>query len=224
MFDKYFGFLKTHDEDSILQSLVEHSKVDIEELHILSRMLHVLMKKDIGDLDSMHEQITHINEENVKIFETVADYIVQSSFDFQKQYDLLRLQQRIDAVSGLIIATSKRIILAKNIGSMIPEALFNPIGRLSTLVIESQEVFIKAIKKFQSTRKDVIKLIHEAEDLENQVDNTRTECLEILYKLANQNELKLGDVLAIEGIIEYFEDISDAIKTATTSLDWLLLN
>ena len=169
-------------------------------------------------------QINNINIENVKIFETVADYIIQSNFDFQKQYDLLRLQQRIDAVSGLIIATAKRMILTKNIGTQVPDALFPSLKKLSKLVIDSQDTFIEAIQKFQSSRKDVIRLIHKSEELENMVDNTRTECLEILYRLANENHLKMGDLAAIEGVIEYFEDISDAIKSATTSLDWLLLN
>ena len=92
------------------------------------------------------------------------------------------------------------------------------------MVIESQETFLSAIKKFQTSRKEVIKLIHKAEELENFVDNTRSECLEVLYKLANENQLRQGDLASIEGIIEYFEDISDAIKAASTSLDWLLLN
>ena len=224
MFDKYFGFLRSHDEDSIIQSLIEHSKIDSEELHILSRMLFVLMEKESGDLDAMHHQINNINDDNVKIFETVSDYIIQSNFDFQKQYDLLRLQQRIDSVSGLIIATSKRIIITKNIGAKVPSELFDHLKQLSSLVIESQETFLSALKKFQTSRKEVIKLIHKAEELENLVDNTRSECLEVLYKLANQNQLRQGDLASIEGIVEYFEDISDAIKAASTSLDWLLLN
>ncbi len=224
MFDKYFGFLRSHDEDSIIQSLLEHSKIDSEELHILSRMLFVIMHQEQGDLNSMHDQINQINDENVKIFETVSDHIIQSNFDFQKQYDLLRLQQRIDAVSGLIIATSKRIIMTNNIGTEFPDSLFPSMKRITSLVIDSQSTFIEAVQKLHSSRKDVIKLIHKAEEQENMVDNARSESLEILYNLANQNQLKMGDFAAIEGIIEYFEDISDAIKTATTSLDWLLLN
>ena len=224
MFYKYFGFLKSHDEDSILQALLEHSKIDAEELHILSKMLNVMMNYEDGDLKSMHDQINNINNENVKIFETVSDHIVQSNFDFQKQYDLLRLQQRIDAVSGLIIATSKRILISSNIGTEVPSVLYPSLKKIIELVIDSQSTFIDAIKKFQTSRKEVIKLIHKAEEQETLVDNSRSECLELLYDLGNQNQLKMGDFAAIEGIIEYLEDISDAIKTATTSLDWLLLN
>ena len=224
MFDKYFGFMRSHDEESIIHSLLEHSKIDAEELHILSKMLFVLMGQDNGDLDSMHLQIKNINDENVKIFETVSDHIIQSNFDFQKQYDLLRLQQRIDSVSGLIIATSKRIVIAKNIESKIPDELLPFFRQLVSLVIESQNTFIEAIQKFQTSRKDVIQLIHKAEEQENLVDNTRSESLEVLYRIANQGQLRMGDLACVEGIIEYFEDISDAIKSATTSLDWLLLN
>ena len=56
------------------------------------------------------------------------------------------------------------------------------------------------------------------------VDNVRSQALEILFNVANSGSLRMGDLSAIEGLIEYVEDISDAIKSATTSLDWLLLN
>ena len=160
MFDKYFGFLKSHDEETILQTLLEHSKIDSEELLILNRMFHVFIGKDDGDLNILFDQIQNINNENVKIFETVTDHIIQSNFDFQKQYDLLRLQQRIDSVSGLIIATAKRIIIARNIGSKLPEDLHEIIANLIQLVIESQNTFIESIEKFRTSRREVIKLIH----------------------------------------------------------------
>ena len=52
-------------------------------------------------------------------------------------------------------------------------------------------------------------MIHKAEEQEQLVDNARAESLEVLFKLANDGHVKLGDLSAIEGIIEYFEDISD---------------
>jgi len=224
MFDKYFGFLKTHDEDSIIQTLLEHSKIDSEELLILSRMFKTLIGKDDGDLNMMFNQIQSINSENVKVFETVTDHIIQSNFDFQKQYDLLRLQQRIDAISGLIIATAKRVLITHNINAKVPKELHDLFEQLLILVIDSQATFIEAVMKFQTSRRDVIKLIHKAEEQENQVDNVRSQALEILFKIANEGSLKMGDFSSLEGLIEYIEDISDAIKSATTSLDWLLLN
>ena len=124
MFDKYFGFLKSHDEETILNSFIEHSKIDAEELFTLSKMLQVLINQESGDLDDMHNQICKINDENTKTFETITDHIIQSNFDFQKQYDLLRLQQRIDSISSLIIATSKRIIVTKNIEAQVPVDLY----------------------------------------------------------------------------------------------------
>ena len=145
MFDKYFGFLKTHDEDSILQTLLEHSKIDSEELLILSRMFKTLIGKEDGDLNMMFNQIQSINTENVKVFETVTDHIIQSNFDFQKQYDLLRLQQRIDAISGLIIATAKRVLITHNINAKVPTELHELFEQLLTLVIDSQATFIEAI-------------------------------------------------------------------------------
>ena len=224
MFDKYFGFLKSHDEETILNAFIEHSKIDAEELFTLSKMLKVLINHDSGDLDKMHQQICNINDENVKAFETITDHIIQSNFDFQKQYDLLRLQQRIDNISSLIIATSQRIIVTKNIEAEVPIEMYPYFKKLCDLVVQSHQTFILALEKFQTSRKEVIKLVHKAEEEENLVDNIRSESLQKLYGLANQNTLKLGDLRSIEGVIEYFEDVSDAIKNATTSLDWLLLN
>lgn len=224
MFDKYFGFLKSHDEEAIIQSLLEHAKIDSEELHLLSNMLTVLLHEDRTNLDTMYDQLRQINDDNIKVFETVSDHIIQSNFDFQKQYDLLRLQQRIDSISCLIIATAKRIIITKNINAHIPNELFSYFQTLIDLVIESQDIFIEAIKKFQGSRKEALRLIHKSEEQEHLVDNARSESLEILFRLANDGELKMGDCSSIEGIIEYLYDISDAIKSACTSLDWLLLN
>jgi len=92
------------------------------------------------------------------------------------------------------------------------------------LVTQSHQTLVQTIQKYKDSRKEVIDLIHKAVEEENMVDNTRFECLEVLYQLANENRLKLGDFRALEGIIEYLEDISDSIKSAVTSLDWLLLN
>ena len=224
MFDKYFGFLRSHDEDSIVNSLLEHSRVDLEELLILQKMFNVFIKTDAGDLAMLHDQIQNVNNENVKIFETVTDHIIQSNFDFQKQYDLLRLQQRIDSVSGLIIATSRQVLILQNINAVIPNQLHAHIQRLLSLIIDSQHTFISSVEKFQTSRRDVIKLIHKAEEQEIFVENARSESIEILFKLANDNQLKMGDLSCIQGLINYIENISHSIKSATTSLDWLLLN
>ena len=46
-------------------------------------MFYVLIGKENADLNIMFDQIQNINNENVKIFETVTDHIIQSNFDFQ---------------------------------------------------------------------------------------------------------------------------------------------
>ena len=224
MFDKYFGFLRSHDEDSIINSLLDHSRVDLEELIILDKMLKILIHDDTGDMTMLHDQLQQVNTENTKTFETVTDHIIQSNFDFQKQYDLLRLQQRIDSVSGLIISTSKRLLIIKNIQTEVPKPLHHKLKQIVSLTIDSQHTFIKSVEKFQSSRRDVIKLIHKAEEQQHMVENARSESLQQLFLIANEGQLRLGDCAALEGLIENFEAISESIKAATTSLDWLLLN
>ncbi len=223
MFDKYFGFLKSHDEETILNTLIEHAKIDSEELYILSEMIQCVIKESSKDVSNQHQRICKIDTDNSKIFETLTDHIIQSNFDHQKQYDLLRLQQRIQEISSLIIATSQTVVLLTNIKTTIPNELHHLLKSLVGLVVESHKTFIQAIQKYQESRKSVIQLIHQAEEEEVMVDNKRIECLEVLYSLANNEQLKLGDFKVIERMIEYLEDISDAIKSATTSLDWLLL-
>lgn len=224
MFDKYFGFLRSHDEVTILDALLEHSKIDEEELLLLTQMIHILLGEDSGDLNAINRQICTINRNNAKSFETLSDHIIQSNFDFQKQYDLLRLQQRIDVISSLIIATARRVLILMNTNGTIPSELNYALKPLVQLVLDSHQTFIMAMEKYKTSRKEVIDFIHTAMDQETMVDNARSECLETLYKLANEDQLKLGDFRAIESIIEYLEDISDSIKSAVTSLDWLLLN
>jgi uncharacterized protein Yka (UPF0111/DUF47 family) len=225
MFDKYFGFLKSHDEDSIMKMLLDHARIDANELGLLEKMMSRLLGQTTeGDLNTMYQTLTDIDANNVKVFETVTDQIIQSQFDFQKQYDLLRLQQRIDNVSGLIIASAKRVLIVHNIGTTIPKPLHDSMHRLTHLVVESQQTFIKALQTFQTSRKDVIKLIHNAEEQESMIDTIRSEALEVLFRLGNDTVIKMGDLLALEGLIEVIEDTSDGIKSATTSLDWLLLS
>ena len=96
--------------------------------------------------------------------------------------------------------------------------------KLIELVTQSHQTLVLAIEKYKDSRKEVIQLIHQAMEEENLVDNTRSECLEVIYRLANDGKIKMGDFHAIEGIIEYLEEISDSIKASVTSLDWLLLN
>lgn len=92
------------------------------------------------------------------------------------------------------------------------------------LVKQSQTTFIEAMKTFQSSRRDVIQLIHRAEEQENTMNTVQSDMLELVYKTANTTDIKMGDGLVILAIVDYVQRISSAIKNAATGLDWLLLN
>ena len=225
MYRKFLGLSQDSDEPSILQTLLDHAEIDWEELVILEQMMEALVHEGANrDLDAMHQQIQSINRDNAKVFETVTDHIIQSNFDFQKQSDLLRLQQRIDGVSGLIIGTSRRIVMANNIHIVIPPVFHEPLRAMMALVKQSQTTFIEAMKTFQSSRRDVIQLIHRAEEQENTMNTVQSDMLELVYKTANTTDIKMGDGLVIVAIVDYVQRISSAIKNAATGLDWLLLN
>ena len=42
MLDKYFGFTNISDEVSIIDSLLEHARIDEEELYLLNEMISFL--------------------------------------------------------------------------------------------------------------------------------------------------------------------------------------
>ena len=161
--DKYFG-LRSLDEISILSSLLEHSKIDEEELLVLSKMISIL-KEDTNLILFMSRY--KINDENSKIFESVADHIIQSNFS--KQYDLLRLQQRIDVVSSLVCYIQTDFNFNR-INAELQE-IFVGLNKLIELVTQSHQTLVQTIHKYKDSRKEVIDLIHKAVEEENMVDN-----------------------------------------------------
>ena len=100
MLDKYFGFLRINDEYSVLDSLIEHIRIDDQELILLSKMIQKLISKETLEVESLYKKITKINDESKRIFENEAEQIIQANFDNQKQYDYLRTFQRIENISN----------------------------------------------------------------------------------------------------------------------------
>ena len=81
MFDKYYSFLKTYDEETILNMLIEHAKIDSEEWYM---KWFSVIKESRKAVSNQHQHICKIDTDNSKIFETLIDHIIQSNFDHQK--------------------------------------------------------------------------------------------------------------------------------------------
>ena len=59
--------------------------------------------------------------------------------------------------------------------------------------------------------------------MEYKIDNMRVNCIEILYKLGNNQSIKVGTFHAIENMIVHLEELAKKIKNEATSLEWLLI-
>ena len=123
MLDKYFGFLKVYDEFSVMESLIDHTRIDEEELLLLIQVLDAFVKNTPNDILKYSDKIQTINKESNQLFETISDQIIQANFDHQKQYDLLRIHQRIENISSLILLNTTRLTVVHAINAKLPESL-----------------------------------------------------------------------------------------------------
>ena len=224
MLDKYFGFLKIQDQYSVIDSFLDHCKIDEEELQLVSEMIACLCSDQNAKLEDYYSKIRTINIESDRIFKYTGEQIINSNFDHQKQYDLLRLYQRIESISGLIISTAKRIAILNRLGGSLPDELDCDVKQLTIEVLAIHKKLKESLTKYLEDKNAVIELIEKIEELEHGIDHQRSSCLETLFRLGNKGEIGMGTFRAIENIIEHLEDVSDAIESAATSLEWLLIS
>jgi uncharacterized protein Yka (UPF0111/DUF47 family) len=223
MLEKYFGYNTIQDELSVLDSLLEHTRIDEEELHLLSDIFTHLFKHSPEDIYSQYSKILKIRNDSGRIFENVAEDIIQADFNHQKQYDLLRLYQRIEAISDGISATAKRTVIFVRVGGVYPPELVGATQSMINAVVKLHEEFKNALHNYQNNKKVVLKTINKVAELERQVDDHRIEAIEQLYKLGNDKKLLIGNFRGIENILDRLETLADSIEDAATSLEWLLI-
>ncbi len=224
MIDKYFGFKTINNEVSVIDSLIEHSRIDEEELFLLREMLYSFCEQKYESLQEQHCKILKIRADSNRIFEYTEEEIIQAHFDFQKQYDLLRIYQRIETISSSIATASDRIIILYNIEGIIPQECHYFLQHLIELIKKNHEQFKSALIEYEKNKANVINIIHKVIELEKNTDDHYFRCIESLYKLANENQLKLGHFRALEKLFESLEFIGNEIENASTSLEWLLIN
>ena len=223
MIDKFFGFTIIKDEASIIGSLFEHTRIDEEEILLLKNMVSDLVNQNDIKLTDDFEILQKINNKSSRIFESTAEQIIHANFDHQKQYDLLRLFQRIENISGSIIAAAKRLVLLHKVDASLPSELKEPTAAMAHAIVEIHELFRNALDMYQQNKKNLIHKIHEIIEMEHEIDNMRVNCIEILYKLGNNHSIKMGTFHAIENMIVHLEELAKKIKNAATSLEWLLI-
>ena len=223
MIDKFFGFTRVYDETSIFDALLEHTRIDEEEIVLLRDMVKYLVTNDTQKLTSTFESIKMVTDYSARVFEGTAEQIIKAEFNHQKQTNLLRILQRIENISGAIISAAKRLVILHKIGDIYPSELKTSTETMADSVVIIHELFRDSLEQYQTNPKDLIHSIHKVIDMEHQIDNMRVNCIEILYKLGNDHKLPLGTFRAIENIIVHLEELSDEIEEAATSLEWLLI-
>ena len=222
--EKYFGFAKLQDEFAVVESLIEHLRIDEEELILLSAMIDCLCSDEMDKVEDYYSKIHKICTDSSRIFEHTVDQIVQAEFCYQRQYDLLRLYQRVEGVSELILAAAKRVKILAFIGGKLPVECKKGVASLMKLLADEHAEFRLAFDLYQNNKKKVLPSIHRVEEIEQEVDQVRAECLVIIYKMANEGKVKMGDLRAIENVIEFIEETSDKVAEAAASLEWLLMD
>ena len=223
MLDKYFGFMKISDEYSIVESLISHSQGDREELKVLGQMINAATQNKYEKIESLYKEIREINTQSIEAFDNMSDQIIESQFDHQKQYELLRLEQKNELISGMIIATAKRALIFSKLKEVFPNQLIKEVLVLQDKLESMFDTYESCLSKYADHKPDVLKTIHKLEKEEQDIDHVRGECLQILYQLGNQNEIKMGTMLCLQELIEHIEEVSDTIEAASGSLKCLLI-
>lgn len=223
MLEKYFGYNNIQDELSVVDSLLEHTRIDEEELHLLSDIISLLFQHKPDEINTQYNKILKIRNDSTRIFENVAEDIIQADFNHQKQYDLLRLYQRIESISDGISATSRRVVIFLRVGGVYPQELIPSTQKMIEAVVAIHEEFKNALHNYQNNKKLVLKTINKVTELENQIDSYRIEAIEVLYKLGNEKKLLIGNFRGIENILDRLETLADSVEEAATSLEWLLI-
>ena len=223
MLEKYFNFTKVQDEYSVIDSFLEHTRIDEEELNLLVQMTQVLSSPSCKELNSIHDRIFKIHTDSYRIFENVAEQIIQAHFNHQKQYDLFRLYQRIDNISETLISTSKRMVILHNIGGTMPDQIQQCCLQIVDNIVTIHCSFKEALSQYQNHKRQILDIIYKVIEISHSNDHICASSIESLYIHANKKKLTMGDFRANENIIEHLRLLAKSVEGGATSLEWLLI-
>ena len=224
MIDKYFGFKTLDSEQSVVESLHDHSKIDENELFLLRDMISSLCGNRIPEIEDARKKINQIHKDSSKTFANTESQIIQAHFDLSKQHDLLRIFQRIDVISSNITYCADHIAIFTRLNGILPIECHSSLVDMVDLVNHNHTLFKKALHQFSSNKHSIIAIIHEIIDCEKDLNKLYLTSIEQIYRLANENKIMKGYMRCLENIFESFSNLGKSIETASTSLEWLLIN
>ena len=223
MFEQYFDTKTTNNEQFIVDSLLEHTMIDEEELYLLKNMVTNLCDGNHDDVESLGNKILEIRNDSNHIFEHFEEQIIQAHFDFQKQYDFLRIFQRVESISAVILRCANFIALFVRLNGKLPPFCNDDMLTVINLNLEAHEFFKKSLMLYEKNKKDVFSSIHKVVSIKHSIHKIYFNSIETIYRLSNENSLKLGDMRSIENIFSSLVNMCDATEAASTSLEWLLI-
>lgn len=223
MLEKYFGFFEVKDEDSIVESFLEHSRIDEEEIVLLGKVIDALIIEDKNSIEDSYYKIKKINADSYRIFEQTSEQIIQANFGLQKQSDLLRIYQRIEKISHSIIVTSNALVILSRISTIFSIDLMQYIQKMIVIISKMHSEFISALTQYQQQKNEVIKTIHRIEDLDKSIYELRSLAVQTLYKLGNDGKLPMGTFTSFDNVFKFMEHLTHHIEEAATSIEWLLI-
>ena len=224
MFEQYFGTKSMTSDQFIVDSILEHTMIDEEELYLLKTMLSDLSNGSHDTIDATREKIIAIRNDSNHIFEHIEEQIIQANFDFQKQYDFLRIFQRMESVSAEIICCANYIAIFTHLEGQLPKFCFDDFNTLINRNIETHEFFKKSLMIYEKNKQDVFNLIHKVISVNQSVNAIYFNSIETMYRIANDGSLKLGDMRSLENIYNSLINIGNSVEAASTSLEWLLIS
>jgi len=221
---KYLGYKTINNEQTIVDSLLEHSTIDEEELLLLKDMTEHLCSAKNPLVCDLHSKITLIRKQSTTHFQQTEDHIIQAHFDFQKQYDFLRIYQRIESISYAISTASNKGLLLVKLGGQLPSDIQPLLTAVMERLVCNHGQFKQALHHYEHKKSRIIPLIHAIKTDHDLMESSILEITEIVYQAANNGTLLIGHCRTLESLIDALHSISKKIEDAAIGLEWLLIN
>ena len=222
MINNYLGLKKAQSEAPIIDNLIEHCLIDEQELNIIIQMIESLDNHDHSSIDSLYQKLTLIQENTFKIFENTADIIIESNFNPNTQSNLLRLFQRIDQLSEVLLHLAIEINVFSSLEIQIPQNIYKLLTKTIMQTKSLYNSFQKAISLYQKDKSLVINEIHNVQSIYHKYINDKKTSLKELYTI-DSSLLTTGHYLSLKSIFDALERVNISITESSTSIEWLLL-
>ena len=169
------------------------------------------------------KKIKKIYQDSSRVFEYTEEQIIQADFNYQKQYDFLRIYQRIESISNAILSCVDQLVIFYQLKASFPKSLHSPILDIINTLVQQHELFKEALSNYEKEKQNIISIIHQVIELKHKSHQHYISSIKEIYVMANSGKLLIGNCIAIENIFEKLNSLGHSIQEASTSLEWLLI-